>query len=69
MKDTSWKDDLKKLVNEYKPDIFIMSSTEDMWELGIKILEEVREYKVKYNVPVLAGGVFPDFCSRNLYKI
>ena len=68
MKDTSWKDDLKKLVNEYKPDIFIMSSTEDMWELGIKILEEVRDFKVKYNVPVLAGGVFPTFAPEICIK-
>ncbi len=68
MKDTSWKDDLKKLVEEYKPDIFIMSSTEDMWELGIRILEEVRDFKSKFNVPVLAGGVFPTFAPEICIK-
>jgi len=68
MKDTSWKEDLKKLVNEYKPDIFIMSSTEDMWELGIKILGEVKDFKFKYNVPVLAGGVFPTFAPEICIK-
>jgi len=68
MKDTSWKEDLKKLVNEYKPDIFIMSSTEDMWELGIRILEEVREFKTKFNIPVLVGGVFPTFAPEICIK-
>ena len=64
IKDNNWKDDLKKLVNEYRPDIFILSSTEDMWELGIKILEEIQEYKNKNKIPVLAGGVFPTFAPE-----
>jgi len=68
IKDTSWKDDLKKQVNKFKPDLIALSSTEDMWELGIKTLEEIREYKMKNNIPVVAGGVFPTFapeiCSK-----
>ena len=32
-----------------------------MWELGIHSLEEIREYKIRNNIPVIAGGVFPTF--------
>ena len=38
-----------------------LSATEDMWELGIKILEEIKDYKVNNKIPVIAGGVFPTF--------
>ena len=27
-----WKDDIKKLVTNFKPDLIAVSSTEDMWE-------------------------------------
>ena len=68
IKDSNWKLDLKKLINEYRPDVFILSSTEDMWELGMKILDELKEYKIKNNVPVLAGGVFPTFAPEICIK-
>ena len=32
-----------------------------MWELGIKILDEIKEYKITNKIPVIAGGVFPTF--------
>ena len=68
LKDSSWRDDVSKLVNDYHPDILILSSTEDMWELGIKILGEIKEYKNKYKIPVLAGGVFPTFAPEICIK-
>ena len=68
IKDSSWKDDVSKLVNDYHPDILILSSTEDMWELGMRILEEIKEYKNKYKIPVLAGGVFPTFAPEICIK-
>jgi len=68
IKDANWKTDLLNLVDEYKPDLFALSSTEDMWELGIRILEEVREYKNKNEVPVIAGGVFPTFAPEICIK-
>ena len=68
IKDTDWKEDLKKLVNEYKPNVLFLSSTEDMWELGIKILEEIKEYKNKNKIPVIAGGVFPTFAPEICIK-
>ena len=64
IKDSNWKEDLHELVNKYRPDILFLSSTEDMWELGIKILGEIKDYKDKNNIPVLAGGVFPTFAPE-----
>ena len=64
------EEDFAKLIEDYKPDTLIMSSTEDtiLWELGIKILDEAREYKTKNNIPVLAGGVFPTFAPEICIK-
>ena len=46
-----------------------ISSTEDMWELGMLILNELKDYKVNNNIPVIAGGVFatfaPEICIKN----
>ena len=68
-KKTKWQDDVKEQIKNYKPNLIALSSTEDMWELGIKILEEIEEYKIKNKIPVLAGGVFPtfapDICIKN----
>ena len=47
VKATDWRSDVKKQVADFKPDLIAMSATEDMWELGIKILEEIKEYKIK----------------------
>jgi anaerobic magnesium-protoporphyrin IX monomethyl ester cyclase len=65
---SNWKEDLHKQVNEYKPDLLALSCTEDMWELGIKILDEIKDYKNKKNVPVVAGGVFPTFAPEICIK-
>jgi len=68
IKDSNWKVDLHKKVEEFKPDLLALSSTEDMWELGIKILDELKEYKLKNNIPVVAGGVFPTFAPELCIK-
>ncbi len=68
IKDANWKVDLHKKVKEFKPDLLALSSTEDMWELGIKILDELKEYKLKKNIPVVAGGVFPTFAPEICIK-
>ena len=49
LKTSDWKIDLRKQVDDFKPNLLAISSTEDMWELGIKILEEIKEYKNKNN--------------------
>ncbi|OUX43801.1 radical SAM protein [bacterium TMED277] len=68
LKVTDWREDLKKQVNEFQPNLIAISATEDMWELGVKIVNEVKEYKIKNKVPVIAGGVFatfaPDLCMK-----
>jgi len=60
-KTTKWEDDVKKQINDFNPNLIALSSTEDMWELGIRVLEKIKDYKIKNNVPVIAGGVFPTF--------
>ena len=69
LKNSDWKIDLKKQVEEFKPDLLAISSTEDMWELGMLILNELKDYKVNNNIPVIAGGVFatfaPEICLKN----
>ena len=45
LKTSDWKLDLKKQVNDFKPDLFAISSTEDMWELAMQVLQELKDYK------------------------
>ena len=61
LKDSNWKDDIHKKINSFKPDLLALSCTEDMWELGVEILKEVKDYKFKNNIPVICGGVFATF--------
>ena len=68
LKTSIWKDDLKKLIDTYQPDLLALSCTEDMWELGIQILQEIKDYKIKNKVPVIAGGVFPTFAPEIVIK-
>ena len=61
LRSTDWRTDLKILMDKFQPDLIAISSTEDMWELGMHIIEQVRDYKTRHNIPVIAGGVFPTF--------
>ncbi|WP_411576874.1 B12-binding domain-containing radical SAM protein [Terasakiella sp. A23] len=61
LRTTDWRQDLAEQVKRFQPNLIAISSTEDMWELGMHILEEVKEYKLKNQTPVIAGGVFPTF--------
>lgn len=61
LKNSNWKEDIQKKVKKFKPDLIAISSTEDMWELGMRVLSEIEEYKIKNKTPVIAGGVFPTF--------
>ena len=71
LKNSDWKIDIAKQVKRFQPDLIAISSTEDMWELGLRVLEEIKEIKIKNNIPVIAGGVFatfaPDLCLKNQY--
>ena len=46
LKNSDWKNDLAKQIEDFKPDLIAISSTEDMWELGMLILNELKEYKL-----------------------
>jgi len=67
-KDTYWLDDIKIKVDAFQPDLIAISSTEDMWQLGMMLLEGVQDYKIKNNIPVIAGGVFPTFAPEIAIK-
>lgn len=54
-KKTSCSEDLKKLLNEFSPDLIAMSCTEDMYPLGIAILKNIGKVRPK----VVLGGIFP----------
>jgi len=68
LKTSDWKIDLHKQIKEFKPDLIAISSTEDMWELGIKVLNEIKDYKIENKVPVVAGGVFATFAPEICIK-
>ena len=59
LKSSDWKKDIAEKVKKFRPDLIAISSTEDMWELGMRVLEEIKDYKIKNKTPVIAGGVFP----------
>lgn len=63
-KETYWLDDIRTKVQDFQPDLIAISSTEDMWQLGLLLLEGIRDYKVRHNIPVIAGGVFPTFAPE-----
>ena len=62
-KDTDMFDDLKELVEEYKPDIIGLSCIECTYELGIEMLKSIRHY---CNVPMIAGGIFATFAPEEI---
>lgn len=61
MKTTSWIDDLQSEVDDFEPDLIAMSTTEDMWNLGISLLDAISSRIKKRKIPVIVGGVFPTF--------
>jgi len=67
-KSTYWLDDIKLKVENFQPDLIAISSTEDMWQLGMMLLNGIREYKISNNIPVIAGGVFPTFAPEIAIK-
>ena len=64
MRETDWREDLDSQINSFNPDLIALSTTEDMWNLGLKMLEHIKGYISRNKVPVLAGGVFPTFAPE-----
>ena len=52
--------DFHKEVLNFNPELIAMSCTEDMFHLGIKLLNKVKYLKI----PTIAGGVFPTFAPK-----
>ena len=48
LKTSDWKDDLAKQVERFQPDLIAISSTEDMWELGVKALENIVNRNINH---------------------
>ena len=53
-------EDFRKEVLDFDPQLIAMSCTEDMFHLGIKLINKVKDLKI----PTLVGGVFPTFAPR-----
>ena len=52
--------DFHKEVLNFNPELIAMSCTEDMFHLGIKLLNKVKYLKI----PTIVGGVFPTFAPK-----
>ena len=68
MRTTDWRSDIQAKMESFGPDLIALSTTEDMWLLGVRILEEIEQYITKHKVPVIAGGVFPTFAPGLVIK-
>jgi anaerobic magnesium-protoporphyrin IX monomethyl ester cyclase len=53
-------EDFEQDVLDFQPHLLALSSTEDMWNLGIGLLKRVRHL----NILTIAGGVFPTFAPK-----
>lgn len=56
--------DLKNKINEYKPDLIAITIVEDTWDLSKKLLEVAG----KFDMPVIAGGVFVTFSPEKVIE-
>lgn len=60
MRKSNCYEDFRKEVEAFGPDLLALSATEDMFELGIRLLRTVRDHKIL----TIAGGVFPTFAPE-----
>ena len=44
MRNTDWRSDLSNQIETFKPDLIALSTTEDMWNLGLKMLKHIKDY-------------------------
>lgn len=62
LKTTDPLNDLDRLVRLFRPDLIALSSTEDIFPGGLRLLKHID----KYNIPVIAGGVYPTFAPEKV---
>lgn len=63
-KKTNIYKDLQELVENFKPDLIGISLLEDTYELGLNLLNAIKDYKI----PVIAGGVFTNFNADKIIQ-
>ncbi|PIQ98677.1 MAG: radical SAM protein [Nitrospinae bacterium CG11_big_fil_rev_8_21_14_0_20_45_15] len=68
LRTTDWRDDIREKVQSFSPDLIALSTTEDMWLLGVQLLEEIQDHIKRHKIPVIAGGVFPTFAPEIVIK-
>lgn len=64
IKHRSATEDLIFKVEEFKPDLIAVTSTESTFFLAIQLLKSIR----KYNIPTILGGVFATFAPQVAIK-
>jgi radical SAM superfamily enzyme YgiQ (UPF0313 family) len=64
LKHTDWRSDIEAQYDSFKPDLVAMSTTEDMWELGCRIVGQISDRIDRDRIPVLVGGVFATFAPE-----
>lgn len=57
---TNASEDFIQVINQFSPQIIVMSCTEDMYPLGVELLKKLGAKRP----PVVAGGVFPTFAPE-----
>jgi len=64
LKDTDPFEDLERAVNAFQPDLIVLSATEDIFPLGLKLLKRIE----KYGILTIAGGIFPTFAPEKVIR-
>ena len=64
LKTTNVYEDFVKRVEDFSPDLLALSTTEDMFHLGIRLINCVKNLKIL----TIAGGVFPTFAPELVLK-
>jgi len=60
LKETAMEDDLLKKVEEFRPDLITISILECTYPTALRMLKLIQ----RFNIPVLAGGVFTTFAPE-----
>ncbi len=60
LKETIMEEDLAKKVEDFKPDLITISILECTYAIALRVLKTME----KFNIPVLAGGVFTTFAPK-----
>lgn len=64
-KKTDMLDDLRSIVEEYRPHLVGITLVEDTYALGVRLLKTVRGHT---DVPIIAGGVCANFAAEELIR-